>query len=101
MALTLSVETARSSLAATAEQIAVVSRNVARVNDSDATRKVARIVSGPGVGVSIAGIDRSANKLLLDTYLNANSSNQSQTAITSALDQLQSTVDDTDLERSP
>jgi flagellar hook-associated protein 1 FlgK len=101
MALTLSVETARSSLAATAEQISVVSRNIARVSDPDATRKMARIVSGPGVGVSIAGIDRSANKLLLDAYLGSNSSNQSQTAITSALDQLQSTVNDTDLERSP
>jgi flagellar hook-associated protein 1 FlgK len=101
MALTLSVETARSSLAATAEQISVVSRNIARVNDPNATRKTARIVSGPGVGVSIAGIDNSANKLLLDAYLSSNSSNQSQTAITGALNQLQSTVDDTDLERSP
>ena len=101
MALTLSVDTARSSLSATSEQISVVSRNIARVGDANATRKTALIVSGPGAGVSIAGISRSSDQLLLDTYLSANSSNQSQTAITTALDQLQSTVDDTSLERSP
>jgi flagellar hook-associated protein 1 FlgK len=101
MALTLSVDTARSSLSATSEQISVVSRNIARVGDADATRKTALIVSGPGAGVSIAGISRSSDQLLLDTYLSANSSNQSQTAITTALDKLQSTVDDTSLERSP
>jgi flagellar hook-associated protein 1 FlgK len=101
MALTLSIDTARSSLAATSEQISVVSRNIARVNDPDATRKTARVVTGPGVGVSIAGIDRSANKVLLDAYLSSNSSSQAQTAVTSALDRLESTVDDTSLERSP
>ena len=101
MALTLSVDTARSSLSATAEQISVVSRNIARVGDPDATRKTGRLVSGPGAGVSVAGIDRSYNPLLLNSYLNSNSNYQSQTAITTALDQIQSTVDETDLERSP
>ncbi len=101
MALTLSIDTARSSLAATSDQISVVSRNIARVNDPDATRKTARVVSGPGSGVSIAGIDRSSNKVLLDAYLSANAGSQAQTAVTSALDRLESTVDDTSLERSP
>jgi flagellar hook-associated protein 1 FlgK len=101
MALTLSVDTARSSLSAASEQISVVSRNIARVGDPDATRKTARLVSGPGAGVSVAGIDRSYNPLLLNSYLNSNSNYQSQTAITTALDQIQSTVDNTDLERSP
>jgi flagellar hook-associated protein 1 FlgK len=101
MSLTLSIDTARSSISATSEQISVVSRNIARVGDPDATRKVARLVSGPGAGVSIAGIDRTSNQLLLNSYLSANSNNQSQGAITSALDQLQSTVGDTDVERSP
>ncbi len=62
MALTLSVDTARSSLSATSEQISVVSRNIARVGDADATRKTALIVSGPGAGVSIAGISRSSDQ---------------------------------------
>ena len=101
MSLTLSVDTARSSLQATSEQISVVSRNIARVNDSDATRKTATLVSGPGVGVSIPSIGRTSNQLLFNAYLTANSSNQAQTSITSALDQLQNTVDDTDAEHSP
>lgn len=101
MSLTLSVDTARSSLQATSEQISVVSRNIARVNDPDATRKKAALVSGPGVGVSVPTIDRTSDQLLFNAYLTANSSNQAQTSITSALDQLQNTVDDTDQERSP
>ena len=101
MSLTLSVDTARSSLQATSDQISVVSRNIARINDPDATRKIAKVVSGPGLGVSIPSIDRTANQLLFNAYLNANSSNETQTAISSALDQLQATVDDTDSERSP
>ena len=55
----------------------------------------------PGRGVSVAGIDRTSIQLLFNSYLNSNSNYQSQTAITSALDQIQSTVDETDLERSP
>jgi flagellar hook-associated protein 1 FlgK len=101
MSLTLSVDTARSSLQATADQISVVSRNIARVHDADATRKTATVVSGPGVGVSIPQIGRTSNPLLFNAYLTANSGNQANTAIVSALDQLQSTVDDTDQERSP
>jgi flagellar hook-associated protein 1 FlgK len=101
MSLTLSTDTARSSLQATSEQISVVSRNIARVHDADATRKTATIVSGPGVGVSIPQIDRTSNQLLFNAYLTANSANQAQASITSALDQLQNTVNDTDQERSP
>ncbi|AGK59386.1 flagellar hook-associated protein FlgK [Hyphomicrobium denitrificans 1NES1] len=101
MSLTLSTDTARSSLQATSEQISVVSRNIARIHDPDATRKTATIVTGPGVGVSIPQIDRTSNQLLFNAYLTANSANQAQASITSALDQIQSTVDDTDQERSP
>ena len=103
MALTLSVDTARSSLSATSEQISVVSRNIAHVGDADATRKTAKVVSGPGGPASASQAStRSSDKLLLDTYLSANSSNQSQSChhdrrSTSS----RGTVDDTDLERSP
>lgn len=101
MALSVGVDVARSSLAVASEQIALVSRNIARAGDPDATRKTARVVTGPGSNVHISRIDRSANPLLLESYLNSNSTNQSQTAVTTALDRLQMTVDDTDLERSP
>lgn len=101
MSLTLSTDTARSSLQATSEQISVVSRNIARVHDADATRKTATLVSGPGVGVSVPRIDRTSDQLLFNTYLTANSASQAQTSIASALGQMQRTVDDTDQEHSP
>lgn len=101
MALSIGVDVARSSLAVTSEQIALVSRNIARAGDPDATRKTARIVTGPGSNVTVGRVDRSANSLLLNAYLDANSANSAQTSIASSLDTLQTTVDDTDLERSP
>lgn len=101
MSLTLGVDTARSSLATTAEQISVISRNIARVGDSSATRKSAQTITGPGVGVSVGGIQRSSDVLLFNAYLNSNSGSQAQSAIASSLDRLQNTVDDTDQERSP
>lgn len=101
MSLTQSTSNALSSISTVSEQISVVSQNIARVNNTDATRKVANLVSGPGGGVSVAGISRTANKLLLDTYLNANASSQTQSVVNSALDQLQNTVGDTDSATSP
>lgn len=101
MSLTQSTSNALSSLSTVSEQISVVSQNIARVNNTNASRKVANIVSGPGGGVSIAGISRTANKLLLDTYLNANANSQTQSVVNSALDQLQNTVGDTDADTSP
>lgn len=101
MTLTQSIGNARSSLSTVSEQISVVSQNIARVNDSDATRKIANVISGPGGGVSVAGISRTANKLLLDTYLSANANNQTQTVVNSALNQLENTVGDTETENSP
>ena len=55
MTLTQSIGNARSSLSTVSEQISVVSQNIARVNDTNATRKVANVVSGPGGGVSLTG----------------------------------------------
>jgi flagellar hook-associated protein 1 FlgK len=101
MTLTQSISSARSSLSTVSEQISVASRNIANVNNADATRKVANIVSAAGAGVTVTGITRSANKLLLDAYLSANANSQTQSTITAALNQIQSTVDDTDQERSP
>jgi flagellar hook-associated protein 1 len=101
MTLTQSIGNARSSLSTVSEQISVVSQNIARVNDSDATRKIANVITVAGGGVSVAGISRTANKLLLDTYLSANASNQTQTVVNSALDRLENTVGDTDSENSP
>ncbi|WP_045834919.1 flagellar hook-associated protein FlgK [Hyphomicrobium sp. 99] len=101
MTLTQSVGNARSSLSTVSEQISVVSQNIARMSDSSATRKIANVITVAGGGVSVASISRTANKLLLDTYLSANSNNQTQTVINSALNQLEYTVGDTDTATSP
>lgn len=101
MTLTQSIGNARSSLSTVSEQISVVSQNIARVNDTNATRKIANVITGPGGGVSVASISRTANKLLLDTYLTANSNNQTQTVINSSLNQLENTVGETDSDTSP
>ena len=101
MALTLGLDVARSSLAVTAEQISIVSRNVGRMGDADATRKVAMVVTGPGASVHVSRIGRSYDALLLEKYLSANASAEAEGAIASGLNQLQSTVNDTELGRSP
>ncbi|RUO98771.1 flagellar hook-associated protein FlgK, partial [Hyphomicrobium sp.] len=100
MTLTQSTNSARSSISTVSEQISVISQNISRVNDPDANRKVAKVVSGPG-GVMVAGITRTANKLLLDTYLSANAGSKTQTVVNSALNQLENTVGDTAAETSP
>ncbi len=101
MALSIGLDVARSSLAATAEQMAVISRNVGRTGDADATRKSAAVVTGPGSSVRVARIDRSYDALLLSKVLTSSAEAQSHIAISQALDQLNATVGDTDVERSP
>ena len=101
MALTIGLDVARSSLAATAEQISVVSRNVSLAGVANGARKTAAVITGPGGNVTVSRITRATDDLLLDKALSSNSSAQTGKAIASALEKLQATVDDTDQERSP
>lgn len=101
MALSVGIDVARSSLATASEQLSVVSRNIARVGEQDATRKTTSVVTGPGTQVHIGRVGRTSSSALLTAYLDANAASQSQSAIVSALDTLETTVNDTDLERSP
>lgn len=101
MSLTNSLSSALSSLAATAEQTSVISRNVARANDSTASRKTAEIISIPGYGVRVATVSRVVDAALYRNVLSATSSAAGQNAIVDALNQLNQTVNDTDQESSP
>lgn len=101
MALSVGLDAARSSLAATAEQISIVSRNVSRVGLPDAVRKNAAVITTGGGQVVVSRIGRDSNALLLDKFLVSNSSAQTGNALTAALGRLQATVDDVDQERSP
>jgi flagellar hook-associated protein 1 len=101
MTLSVSLDAARSSLAATAEQIAVASRNVSRAGLPEAIRKNAALITVNDGQVLVARVSRDDNPLLLDRFLFSNSGTHAGQALTSALDRLQATVDDVDYERSP
>ena len=71
MTLSIGLDAALSGLSATAEQTAVVSRNIARAGDPHASRKTANLVTLPGGGVELASITRATNDALFDKMLGA------------------------------
>jgi len=101
MSLSIGLDVAVSGLSVTADQTALVSRNVARAGDPHATRKSANVVTGPGGGVRIASITRVANQALFDRMLAASTSASGQKAIVAALDTLDQTINDPELDASP
>lgn len=101
MSLTTSLQTALSSLATTAEQTSVAARNVANASVPTASRKTAEIITIPGSGVRLATVDRVVNVALFKNVLSSTSSAAEQRAIVVALDQLEQTVNDTELDASP
>jgi flagellar hook-associated protein 1 FlgK len=101
MSLSVGLDVALSGLAATSEQTSVVSRNVARANDPQATRKSANIVTSPNGGVRVASITRASNSALLEKMLSANSASAQQQAMVDLLDKLDQTVSDPEDDTSP
>ncbi|WP_068462033.1 flagellar hook-associated protein FlgK [Hyphomicrobium sulfonivorans] len=101
MSLSASLNTAVSSLATLADQTSVLSRNVARAGDPTASRKTAQIITVPGYGVRMAAVTRVVNDALFTSVLNNSSSAAGQRALVEALDKLEATINDTDLDFSP
>lgn len=101
MSLSASLNTAISSLATTADQTSVLSRNIARAGDTTASRKYAEVITNPGYGVRLSTVTRVVNDALFKNVLGSTSSAAGQHAITDALEQLEQTVNDTELEHSP
>jgi flagellar hook-associated protein 1 FlgK len=101
MSLSVGLDVALSGLSTTAEQTSIVSRNVARANDPNATRKIANLVTANGGGVRLASVTRAANASLLEKMLGATSAAAAQRAIVDSLDRLNQTTDDPELDRSP
>jgi flagellar hook-associated protein 1 len=101
MSLSASLNTAVSSLATTAEQTSLISRNVARANDPTASRKSAEIITIPGQGVRLSTINRAVDVALFNNLLDNSSSAAGQRAIVEALQKLEQTVGDTELDSSP
>jgi flagellar hook-associated protein 1 FlgK len=101
MTLSIGLNTALSGLSVTADQTSVVSRNVARAGDPSASRKIANLVTLPGGGVKLESITRASNAALYEKLLGATADAGTQKVIVDALDQLDQTVNDPELDASP
>lgn len=101
MSLSIGLDVALSGLSTTAEQTAVVARNVARANDPYATRKNANVVTTANGGIRVASVTRAANMALLEKMLGATSTAAGQQALVEGLNRLDETVGDPELDTSP
>lgn len=101
MSLSVSLGVAQSGLSVTADQTAVVSRNVANANNAKASRKYADVVSVPGSGIRLAAIRRVTSEALFRNVLSTTSSASGQKAMMEALDRLEETILDPELDASP
>jgi flagellar hook-associated protein 1 len=72
-------------------QISLVSRNIANQSNPNASRKIANVVTAYGLP-SMASISQASNSALLTSLLSANSSQAQQSAISSAMGKLESTL---------
>ncbi len=91
MSLGSSYDGALAGLSASSAQIALVSRNIANQSNPNASRKIANIVTVNGLP-TVAFISRASNTAVLGSLLSANAANGEQSAISTALTQLQTTL---------
>lgn len=101
MGLTAGLNIARSSLATSAGQTEIVSRNIANVNDPNYRRKSANLASLETGGVHIASIARTTNQALFTKVLTASSSSAMYGSLLSGLNFLSQTVGDPEDDSSP
>ena len=101
MTLSSSLSVALSGISTASDQLAVVSRNVARANEDGATRKVANVSTIESGASRVSSIVRLANPQLLDALLKSNANAGTQQVISKALNQFDLTVNDPSLEGSP
>ena len=101
MGLTTSLGIGRSSLFTAAEQTSVLSRNIANAGTPLYSRKTANTVSTPGAGSRVVSISRASEPALLRNLLRANSDASAQKVMVDALNQLDQTANDPELDASP
>lgn len=101
MTLSIGLDAALSALSTTADQTSLVARNVARAGEPGASRKIANVVTTAGGGIRLASVTRAANTALYDKLLGATADSAAQKAIVDALDRLDRTVNDPELDASP
>jgi flagellar hook-associated protein 1 FlgK len=101
MSLTVALNSARSSLMASGVQSSVISRNVAGLHQDGYSRKNALIVSQPGSGVYVSGIQRAASAGLFNNVVKAVSTSAQQDALYNGLQKVAAvTIDDPELDQS-
>ena len=101
MSLMTAFSNARSSLSSAASQSALVSRNIANVNDPTATRKYANAVTGPYGAVQIVSFAQSGDAALYRSMINATSSLGASQATSDALERLHDIIGDVESPTSP
>lgn len=101
MSLSATLDTARSSLAVTAERTAIAARNVAHASDPSATRKITQLVTDLGGAPRISAIMRSTSQDLQSAVIAANSDAARQDVLVAALDRLDAAIGDPSSETSP
>jgi flagellar hook-associated protein 1 len=100
MSLTLAYEIARGGLMANSTLTSLVSRNIANVDNPNAARKSAATIS-TALGSRLGTIGNTIASSLLESVLSNTSKTSELGAITTALERLASTVNDTSLGVSP
>lgn len=101
MSLTIALNSARSSLMASGIQSSVISRNVAGTQQDGYSRKNALIVSQPGSGVYVNGIQRAASAGLFNNVIKAVANSSEQDALYNGLQKVAAvTIDDPELDQS-
>jgi len=101
MSLTVGLDIAKQGLKTTAEQTAILTRNMSRADDPYASRKVGHQVTSLNGGSRMGPVQRLADQALLENLMRASSSHEQKIAIAEALDQLDATVGDPELGASP
>lgn len=101
MSLSSALNSAKSSLAASQAQTALVSRNIANVNTAGATRKYVETVTGADGRVEIRNVAQSGNSVLYRNMLDSTSSVQTSSAVLEGLKRLNEVIGDTEASGSP
>lgn len=101
MSLALALNSARSSLLATAKQLAVSGRNIAGANDASYTRKSSAAVTSADGSVYASPVARATDNALFNRLSTVTSGLQTQQAVLDGLNRLQETIGDTTDTTSP
>ncbi|RFC63007.1 flagellar hook-associated protein FlgK [Fulvimarina endophytica] len=101
MSLLSAFNNARSSLAVTSQQSAVVSRNMANASDPTATRKFANQVYDRNGAVDILSVSQSSDPALYRSMINGQAAVGTNETVATALDRVRQIIGDVDAQTSP